>query len=355
MTPAPLRFGLVGVGGIGAVRARALHRSRDCALAAVYDLEPGRAAKLPGGQQHFNSPETFLESGLFDAVVICTPPDSHEPWALEALRRGKHVLVEKPMAPTVASCRNMIAVAEAANRHLAVGFNHRFFKGVKVVRDAVRQKTIGDLSWIRAYAGHTGLAEFKAAWMYDKSVMGGGTLMDNGIHVVDLVAHLLGEIEEVQAVIRNDLWNLEVEDNAFVHMRNATGGVCDLHSSWTEWKGYRFFVEAYGDHGMTGIYYAPMRSRITIVNKDGSVKSQRRAFYPFDILREKIFGWQSTVIDTFVEELSDFVACVKGQDTDVTAAQGPDGLRACAIAHAAYQSSESGQTVRLSDLTTRPV
>lgn len=347
MNNEPLRFGLIGAGGIGAVRARALEKSPDCTLTAALDIDPERVAGLAGTARGFDSQQDFFESGLFDAVLICTPPDTHRELALEALQRGLHVLVEKPMAESVAACREMIAAARDADRILAVGFNHRFFKGVEVVRRAIHGGTIGKLSWIRAFTGHTGLSEFKAPWMYDKKVMGGGTLMDNGVHLLDLACHLMSEIESVNGYVRHDFWNLEVEDNAFLHITDSEGVVCDFHSSWTEWKGYRFFVEAYGDRGMAGMYYAPMRARIITVDDKGTPVHTQRNFFPLDIFREKYFGWQVTVIDTFVHEFRDFAARVRGQKGSFTAARGTDGLKACLVANTAYESSESGQSIRL--------
>jgi len=347
MNHEPLRFGLIGAGGIGAVRAHALEKSKQCSLTAALDIEPGRISDLAGNAKPFDSGKDFFDSGLFDAVIICTPPDTHREFALEALQRGVHVLVEKPMAESVVSCREMIEAAEIAQRILAVGFNHRFFKGMQVVRSAISDGTIGKLSWIRAFTGHTGLSEFKAPWMYDKAVMGGGTLMDNGVHLLDLVCHLMDDIVTVNGHVCHDFWHLDVEDNAFLNLTDSQGVVCDFHSSWTEWKGYKFFVEAYGDRGMAGMYYAPMRTRITTVDEKGKPLGTQHNFFPVDIFREKFLGWQTTVVDTFVLELSDFVARVNGQGKSVTAARGEDGLLACQIANTVYQSSETGHAIQL--------
>ena len=347
---AKLEFGLIGAGGIGAVRARALVKSEHCRLSACFDLDAQRARALPGEPRVFDDRRAFFDSDAYDAVVICTPPDTHRELAMEALARGKHVIVEKPMAESLASCRAMIDAAAAAKRVLTVGFNHRYFKGVDVLRRAVRDGTIGRLSWIRAFAGHTGLSEFKSPWMYDRAVMGGGTLMDNGVHVLDLVNHLMSDIREVSAVTRNDFWHLDVEDNAFVHIVDRDGVVCDLHSTWTEWKGYAFFVEAYGDRGMAGAYYAPMRARVTTVDSNGARRSNRRNLFVADMFREKFFGWQSTVVDTFVAELGDFAARVSGRAEPIVGADARDGLMACAVANAAYRSAESGRPVEVAEL-----
>lgn len=343
----PVRFGLIGAGGIGAVRAAALRKSSDGSLSAVYDLDATRPNKLKGAARAFGSLEEFLEQDFIDAVVISTPPDTHCSLAVKALQSGKHVLVEKPMAGSLSECRQMIDAAAAARRVLAVGFNHRYFKGVAVVRNAIRNRTIGRLSYIRAFSGHTGLSEFKSEWMYSKSVMGGGTLMDNGIHLLDLVNHLMGNVSKVDARIRNDVWGLEVEDNAFLHLTDDNGVLCDLHSSWTEWKGYRFFLEAYGDRGVAQMYYAPMFARVIIMDQPRLSSRKTRFLFPLDIVREKIFGWQSTVVETFAAEFQDFIALTRNAARDTTIATAADGYRAIEIANAAYESSAGNHSVEV--------
>jgi predicted dehydrogenase len=125
----------------------------------------------------FPSAEALLKSDSCEAVIILTPPNSYEPLTVAALENGKHVPVEKPMADSVEGCRRMLESPRSADRVLAVGFNHRYFPAIKVVRDAISSGTIGNLSYIRAYAGHTGLSEFGAPWMHARDVVGGGILM----------------------------------------------------------------------------------------------------------------------------------------------------------------------------------
>jgi predicted dehydrogenase len=244
----------------------------------------------------------------------------------------------------------MLESASEADCILGVGFNHRYFKGVQVVHDAVSSGEIGELLWLRAFAGHTGLSEFKAPWMYDKTAMGGGTLADNGVHVLDLVNYLLPDIESVTARTSHAFWKLDVEDNAFLHIASRTGVVCDFHSSWTEWKGYRFFVEAYGTRGMASMYYAPMRAAVRTIDSRGTPTATRRSFFVKDILREKASGWQSTVIETFVKELHDFRRRIDDTSLSVTAAAGADGLMARALADAAYLSSSTDSTIRVAEI-----
>lgn len=346
-----MRFGLIGAGAIGAVRAAALTGLRGAALAGVHDLDEARALSVARGVRYFPTATAMIESNEIDAVVLSTPPSSHHDLALAAFTAGKHVLVEKPMAPSVEECRSMIAAATKAGRFLAVGYNHRYFKALKRVRDVVQSGALGQLTHVRGYAGHTGLSEFKAPWMYDRAVMGGGALMDNGTHVLDLVRYIGGDFTQVYGHHANRVWNLDgVEDNALALMRSEAGVLASVEASWSEWKGYRFHVEAYGTHGMARAYYAPMMALVITLDRPGGKAKVERNFYPADIVREKLKGWQSTVIDAFRGEFSDFIAAARAGavSSNERIATGFDGLRAVEIAHAVYRSGEQGSAVELS-------
>jgi predicted dehydrogenase len=332
-----MRFGLIGLGTIGQVRRAALARTPGCSLAAVFDANRELTRTSMSDAVIFRSAEELLASDSCEAVIISTPPDSHEALAIRAFESGKHVLVEKPMASSVEASRRMVETSRRTGRTLAVGFNHRYFPAIKAVREAILSGAIGKLSYIRAYAGHLGLSEFKAPWMYSREVMGGGTLMDNGIHVLDLVCHLMRGVDHAVGATSSRIWQLEVEDNAFAILTNKNGVMGHFHSSWSEWKGYRFFVEAYGDRGMASAYYAPMVSTVVTLDRPGGTRRVRRKFYPMAVVRERLFGWQSTVVRGFVEEFQDFVALAEGRGENTIIARGEDGLRISEIAHDVYQ------------------
>ena len=345
-----MRFGLIGAGAIGKIRADALAKSHLCELVAVADLDEGRARAAAPNAKYYPEADELIAADDVDAIIISTPPPLHEPLAVAAAKAGKHVLVEKPMAATPEACERMIAAARKAGTLLTVGYNHRYFEALKLVRDVVASGEIGKLSHVRAYTGHAGLAEFKAPWMYDKEVMGGGALMDNGTHVIDLVRYIIGDPTEVVGFATNKVWSLGVEDEGIALLRTAEGTTASIEASWHEWRGYRFHIEAYGDRGMARAYYAPMMATVIKLDKPGGNKTVQRHFYPKAILREKLKGWQSTVIQTFVEELSDFVAAAKGQPHSGRLAVAGDGLRAVQVAQATYASEANGNSVKLPPL-----
>ena len=341
-----LRFGLIGFGSIGQVRAAALAKAPGCALTAVFDMDAARRAAVPTGAAAFETANSMLAADSCDVVIISTPPDSHAALATAAMRNGKHVIVEKPIAATMDAAQQMLESARENRRTLTVGFNHRYFKGVKRVKAAIDSGEIGELRYVKAYAGHVGLPELRSPWMYDRAVMGGGTLMDNGIHVIDLVRSLMGEIASVSATLAAPVWDVGVEENAFVQLIGRNGVIGSMHSSWTAWQGYKFRIEAYGTDGMAMMSYAPMFSSVVRVKRGPPLtKTTERNFYAGDIVREKARGWQSTVIDTFVEEFTDFKAGLESPAKQTRIASIHDGAGAIAIAHAAYESAAIRQPV----------
>ncbi len=342
-----MRFAIIGAGAIAQLRKMAVDSMSDAAFAGVFDIDATRAAALAGSGRVFGTSDELIGTTDVDTVIICTPPNTHAALATAAMNAGKHVVVEKPMAHSVAACNEMIATAKATGKVLTVGFNHRYFAAIKEVRAAIDSGEIGNLTHVKGYAGHAGLAEFKAQWMYDKDVMGGGALLDNGIHMIDLMQHLMGPVRSVYGKVLDKTWQLDrVEDNGYAILTGDTGIVGTLGASWTEWKGYHFYIEAYGTKGMARAYYAPMMSTIVTMDRPGGARKKRRNFYLPLILREKLKGWQSTASQTLAEELTDFIALVAGR-TDGRLATAADGLRAIEIAQAVYASSQSDTAVTL--------
>jgi predicted dehydrogenase len=344
-----MRFGLLGAGCIGQLRAKALARIPTAKLIAVSDLDRAAAGRIAGPAS------ARVEAGLnellaaddIDAILVSTPPQFHEQAVLAALAAGKHVLCEKPLANSLEACRRMVAAARDRKKVLTTGFNHRYFPAIQFVKKAIADGSIGTLNHVRAFAGHEGLSQFRSASEYDRKVIGGGALLDVGIHLIDLTAYVLGDVREVFGVATGKVWNLpETEDNGFALLRNSAGAVATLHASWTEWKGYRFYLEAYGDRGMVRAYYAPMMHLLISMDKPGGTRRRSRSFYPMNILKEKLFGWQGTVVETFRQELTDFIGLASG-GCPPAIADGFAGFRAVEIANAVYRSSAEQKTIPL--------
>jgi len=343
-----MRFALLGVGSIGKVRRDAILKTPGCSMTAVVDLNKDVAKETAGNDAHvFDSLEEMLKADACDAVVISTPTNLHAEQAIACMESGKHVIVEKPMASNLEESKKMRDVAKQTGKVLSVGFNNRYYPAIKDIRNAINSGAIGKLSYIKAFGGHTGLSEFKAPWMYDKEIMGGGTMMDVGIHVLDLTQHLMGGVTSVTGMATNDIWKLgESEDNAFALLRGHDNVVATYHSSWSEWKGYHFYIEAYGDKGMARAFYAPMSSTIITMDEPGGPSKTVTNRYIPAIFREKFLGWQTTAVNTFIDVHKDFIELTKGNDTGILAT-GEDGVHVSDIAESVYRSSVTGETFKV--------
>lgn len=347
-----MRFGIIGAGEIGALRARAIAAVAAAKLVAVADRDPARASALGsryGCVQHADATGLLADPAV-EAVIVSTPPPLHREHVLAALASGRPVLCEKPLAPTVEDCRQMVEAAERRGLALATGFNIRHFPAFDLARRALAEGRIGDLDFVRAYHGHQGGAEFTHEAVHDVGSSGGGTLMDNGIHLLDLVRWFLGEVAEVKGYCRQSLWGFAgCEDNGFALLRSPEGKVAMLQSSWTEWRGYGFFLEAYGTRGFVRASYPPMLFQIATADRPGRRLRPRRKWFPLFQVRERLLSYRWTMVESFRREIEDFMAAVAAGRSP--GSSGRDGLLATALAHAIYQSSESGQYVRLADPT----
>jgi predicted dehydrogenase len=340
-----LRLGLVGAGVAGQMRALAARGLPGFALVAVADPDVGAAARAArGGARAVADYGEIIDRSDIDVVVVSAPTPLHEEVAVAALAAGKHVLCEKPLAPTSQACRRILEAARRADRALAVGFNHRYLPPFRFLKSALDTGVIGRLAHVRALAGHAEVAEFRADWMYLGALAGGGAMMDLGIHMTDLIRFLAGEIAEVHGAAMGGVWRVEgSEDDALALMRTTAGVPIAYHATWTEWRGYVFRLEAYGDRGLIRAQYGPMLNEV-VLRRPGGGRSRRWKLYPRANLRDRLLGWRATARRTFGEELRDFARLVAGERGVL--ADGLDGLRAVELAEAVYESSRRRAVVR---------
>jgi predicted dehydrogenase len=346
-----MRIGVVGAGTIGQLRAQSIRENTATTLAAVMDVSPDAARKTAAGTAAVSCSDLsrFLDVEM-DAVIVSTPGHLHEEACVAALERGRHVLCEKPLSNTVESCRRIVDAASRAHRVLAVGFNIRYYPAFSFVKDAIDQGRIGTLDHVRVFGGHDGLSQFRAEWQYRAPESGGGAMMDIGIHMSDLARYVLGEITEVYGVMSESVWHVPgSEDNAVAVLRSPDGVTASYHATWTEWKGYLIYVEAYGNLGMVRGSYAPMQNLLVTQERPGGPRKKQRMLYPQIALREKLQSWQTTALRSFKDELGDFVARTAGRPGG-RLADGNAGLRAVEVADAVRQSTRRGEVVRLPPL-----
>jgi len=239
------RLAIIGCGLIGRKRLAALPAS---AFAAACDLDLARAEQLVqsarAGYATSDAAQIFADPQI-DGVIVCTLNAGLAPLALAAVRAGKHVLVEKPGAIRVAEIDELRAAAKEAGVRVRVGFNHRYHPALLKARELLASGALGPLMFIRGRYGHGGRVGYDREWRADPKLSGGGELIDQGVHLIDLARWFLGEFTSVEGHAATYFWDMPVDDNAFLNLRTATGQTAWLHVSCTEWKNL-FSFEIYG-------------------------------------------------------------------------------------------------------------
>jgi predicted dehydrogenase len=242
-----LSWGIIGAGFIGQKRAKAIAALGD-RVVAVADIDARRAASLAGSGLAVTDWRRILDVAAVEAVVIATTHDQLAPIAVAALESGRHVLVEKPAGLVPADLDRVNAAAAKAGRMVKVGFNHRFHPAFRRAREIVASGDLGPLMFIRGRYGHGGRPGYDREWRFDPALSGGGEMIDQGSHLIDLSRWFLGDFAEVNGLVPSFFWNASVEDNCFLCLRTAAGQVAWLHAGWTEWKNL-FCFEIMGRDG----------------------------------------------------------------------------------------------------------
>jgi predicted dehydrogenase len=240
-------LGIVGCGLIGQKRAQALGSGR---LVACADIDESRAISLAArtGAKAFADWRKLLEFPEVEVVVIATLHDSLAEIAGASIDSGRHVLVEKPAARNVPELETLMAAANKRNAIVRVGFNHRYHRAFRKARELFEAGAVGELMFIRARYGHGGRPGYEKEWRADPELSGGGELIDQGPHLIDLSRWFLGDFTEVDGFAHTFFWNMPVDDNGFMLLKTAKQQVAFLHASCTEWKNL-FSMEIYGRNG----------------------------------------------------------------------------------------------------------
>lgn len=319
-------------------RGPVLLQSPDTELVVVSaaHLEPARHLAARLGCEAAEGWEPVVARDDLDAVIVATPPHLHASISIAALKRGMHVLCEKPLARTLDEARTMVAEAAAAGRVLKCGFNHRHHPAIQQIRRWFEEGRIGEPLFIRARYGIGGRPGYEQEWRANPEVVSGGQLMEQGIHVVDLARWFLGEFSQVTAFSETRFWNIApLEDNAFALYRAPAGAVASIHSSLTQWKNL-FSFELYGTDGY-----------VAVEGLGGGYGTERAIFGRRDFaapFAEEVVEFRGED-RSWQEEWKEFVAAIEERREPLGNAR--DGLEAMRLVFAAYESSKAGRTVEL--------
>jgi 1,5-anhydro-D-fructose reductase (1,5-anhydro-D-mannitol-forming) len=239
------KVGIIGYGVMGKTRNTAITEIKRGKVIAI--SEPNIGADFEGIPNV--SHEEIINHPELDVVIVCTPNFLNKDLTIRALNAGKHVFCEKPPAFTGADIEE-IKIAEAnSGKILMYGFNHRHHDSVMHMKKLIDSNEYGKVLWLRGRYGKSVTADYFNQWRAKKELAGGGILMDQGIHMLDLFLFLSGDFDVVKAEVSNLYWHMDVEDNAFVILKeSATGKVASLHSTMSQWR-HLFSLEIFLEKG----------------------------------------------------------------------------------------------------------
>ena len=247
-----MRAGIIGCGLIGRKRAAAFPEG----LTLVGGFDINDSAKLEFAKDYsiipFSSVNELLADQSIDIVFIATRHDQLAKLSLEALQAGKNVFVEKPGAINYDELSQVAELAKSKKLKVHIGYNHRFHPALLKAYELYEAGAIGELMFIRGRYGHGGRIGYEKEWRADRTKSGGGELIDQGTHLLDLSLGFLGSIKLEYSSIPTYFWDMSVEDNAFISVSNEKGNLAFLQASSTEWKNM-FSLEVYGRSGKLDI------------------------------------------------------------------------------------------------------
>jgi predicted dehydrogenase len=228
-------FAIVGCGLIGSRRAGTVSKG---ALKLVYDLDLEKAQALAKSHdaRAVSRVEEITADPEIDAVIVSVANAALAPISLAAVRAGKHVIVEKPGAIGSDQLAEIESAAARSGSLVRIGYNHRFHPAFLKIRELMRTEALGEIMFVRARYGHGGRVGYEREWRADPKLSGGGELIDQGVHLIDLAGMFLGEFTQIDGHAITSFWNMPVDDNAFLSLRTAQGKTAWLHVSCTEWK-----------------------------------------------------------------------------------------------------------------------
>ncbi len=234
-----INVGIAGYGIVGKKRGECINKNQHLNLVAVCDRNFEYTGKFDDGVCFYPDYNDLLDHGI-DALFVCLTNDVAAEVTIAGLNSGMHVFCEKPPGQNLEQISNVIQTEKAhTNLKLKYGFNHRYHESVKYAFKIINSGELGDIVDFNAVYGKSKVVTAtgpNADWRSKRKIAGGGILLDQGIHMVDLIRYFSGDFEEVYSFISNKYWGYDVEDNAYAIMRTADGKVAVLQSSATQWR-----------------------------------------------------------------------------------------------------------------------
>jgi len=241
-----LRVGVAGYGKIGQLRARAVKEIENAELVAIYDIDS--PDEIDSSIKICQSYEELLDQNL-DVVFVCAFNNVLSDFTVRAFEKGAHVFCEKPPARNTQELAEVIEAEKKYGKILKYGFNHRYHYSVMEAKKLIDSGEMGKLLWMRGVYGKAGSIDYDKNWRNFRKISGGGILIDQGIHMLDLMMYFSkSKFEKINSFVTTAFWDIEAEDNAFIIMQNPDKVTAMVHSSATQWK-HKFLLELCFEEG----------------------------------------------------------------------------------------------------------
>lgn len=318
MSNSPIKFGLVGAGGIAHAYVQAFAQSQVATLVAIADVRAEAAQELAkrANCQSFTSHEAMAEQVELDAVIICTPPVTHREISVYFLKRQIHVLCEKPLSITVADAQSMQAVAEEAGVILTMASKFRCVSDVNKAKNIVESGILGEI--VLFENAFTARVDMSQRWNSNPQISGGGVLIDNGTHSLDIMRYFLGPLAEVQVVEGKRTQGLPVEDTVRIFVKSASGVMGNIDLSWSINKELDYYIRIYGSQGTLSVGWKESK--------------YRQAGSPEWV----VFGQGYDKVQAFQHQIDNFANAIRGQEPLLITAD--DGVASVQAIEAAYRA-----------------
>jgi len=327
MSEGKMKVAVVGAGRIAQTYAQVFAASDIARVVGVADtrLDAARAMAETLNCESFESHEAMAAAVEPDAVVICTPPVTHPELCLFFLERGSHVLCEKPLAIDSESAREMLAAADQNGVKLTMASKFRYVEDVVRARSILLSGILGDL--VLYESSFTSHVEMSDRWNADPTLSGGGVLIDNGTHSLDMFRYLVGPLTEIQVIEGKRSQGLAVEETVHIFVRSKQGVMGSIDLSWTIQKELDNYINIYGSHGTVSV---------------GWKESKYRQAGSRDWV---VFGHGYNKLEAFRSQVNNFLRGIRGEEPLLI--NSDDVLASVEAIEAGYRALEQSQWTRL--------
>lgn len=327
MTDTKIKFGLVGAGAIANAYVQAFRNSNYGQLVAIADVRPQAAKTLAQGANcpSYDDHQAMVRGAELDAVIICTPPSTHLDIALDFIEQGIHVLCEKPLSIDSLSASKMLQASQKQGVLLTMASKFRYVQDVIKAKSLVDSGAIGEI--VLFENAFTSRVDMSSRWNSDPKISGGGVLIDNGTHSVDITRYFLGALAEVQVVEGKRIQKLPVEDTVRIFVKSKSGVMGNIDLSWSINKELDYFLRIYGSQGTISV---------------GWQESKYRQSPQDDWV---VFGTGYNKIQAFQSQIDNFSRAIVGQDDLLITAE--DAIASVEAIEAAYNALQQSQWTRI--------